>query len=286
MRFIYLAKNLINGKCYVGQTKDFQNRVKGHLNEADAGKGYAFHAAIRKHGKENFVFEVIEECDDDDVNERECIWIERFDSFKRGYNLTSGGGCCFQFSEETIQKIRNANSNLSEEQRYIKGSAFRGKHLTEEHKQKLREANKGKIPPCYEETRRKRSESMKGKNTSPKSAEHRQKLSEAHRGKKLSEEHKEKLRNKPVSEETRQKISEAGKGRIVSEETRRKKAESMKGKNTSSPSQATIEKRVAKTRGKKRTEEQKQRMRDGWARLREEKQMLLDELQLQENLSS
>jgi group I intron endonuclease len=278
MRFIYLAKNLLDGKCYVGQTKDFNERVRGHLYEALKGKGYKFHAAIRKHGKENFTFEAIEECEDEVANERERVWIERFDSFKRGYNLTSGGDH-FEFSDETIQKIKDANSNLSDEQRYIRGSAFRGKHLSEEHKQKLREANKGKIPPCYEETRRKRSKSMKGKNTGPKSEEHRKKLSEAHCGKKLSDEHKEKLRNKPVSEETRQKLSEAGKGRIVSEETRRKKSESMKGKKFGSPSQETIEKRTAKTRGRKRTEEQKQRMRDGWARKREEKRRLIDEQQ-------
>lgn len=283
MRFIYLAKNLVNGKCYVGQTKDFQDRVKGHIREADTGNGYAFHAAIRKHGKENFTFEIIEECEDNLANERERIWIERFDSFTRGYNLTTGGEC-FKFSEETIQKIRDANSNLSDEQRYIRGSAFRGKHLSEEHKQKLREANKGKIPPCYEETRRKRSESMKGKNTGPKSEEHRRKLSEARRKWRLTEEQKEAINanRKPVSEETRQKLSEAGKGRVVSEETRRKKSESMKGKKFGSPSQETIEKRIAKTRGKKRTEEQKQRMRDGWARKREEKQRLLEEQDLQE----
>jgi hypothetical protein len=61
--------------------------------------------------------------------------------FRRGYNLTTGGEC-FKFSEETIQKIRDANSNLSDEQRHIRGSAFRGKHLSEEHKQKFKEANK------------------------------------------------------------------------------------------------------------------------------------------------
>jgi len=287
MRFIYLAKNLLDGKCYVGQTKDFKERVRGHLKEAEIDKGFKFHAAIRKHGKENFIFEIIEECDDDLANEREKIWIERFDSFTRGYNLTTGGDCCFQFSEETIQKIREANSNSSDEQRYIKGSAFRGKHLSEEHKQKLREANKGKKPPPHsEETLRKMSESMKGKNVGPKSEEHRQKLSAAHKGKKLSEEHKAQLREYRASEETRRRLSEAGKGRVVSEETRRKMSESMKGKKFGSPSQETIEKRTAKTRGKKRTKEQKQRMRDGWARKREEKQRSLEAQSLQENSSS
>jgi hypothetical protein len=276
MRFIYLAKNLLDGKCYVGQTKDFNERVKSHLCEALKGRGYKFHAAIRKYGKENFIFEIIEECEDEVTNERERVWIERFDSFKRGYNLTSGGDH-FEFSAETIQKIKEANSNLSDEQRYIRGSAFRGKHLSEEHKQKLREANKGKKPPPHTpETLQKMSESMKGKNTGPKSEEHRRKLSEA-RGKwRLTEEQKKRIaeNRKPISEETRKKISEAGKGRIVSDETRRKKSESMKGKKFGSPSRETIEKRSAKNRGQKRTEEQKQRMRDGWKRKREEKERL------------
>jgi len=278
MRFIYLAKNLLNGKCYVGQTKNFEERVKGHLREADVGRGYAFHSAIRKYGKENFVFEIIDECNDDVANERERIWIERFDSFKRGYNLTSGGDC-FEFSEETIQKIKDANSNVTDETRYARGSAFRGKHLSEEHKQKLHEANKGKIPPCYEETRRKRSESMKGKNTSPKSEEHRRKLSEARKKWRLTEEQKAKINanRKPVSEETRQKLSEAGKGRVVSEETRRKKSKSMKGKKFKSPSLEVIERRAEKNRGKKRTEEQRKRMSEGKKRAKEEREKKIAE---------
>jgi group I intron endonuclease len=276
MRFIYLAKNLLNGKCYIGQTKNFNERVKGHLCEALKGKGYKFHAAIRKHGKENFTFEIIEECEDETANERERVWIERFDSFKRGYNLTSGGDH-FEFSDETIQKLKAANSNLTDEQRYIRGSAFRGKHLSEEHKQKLREANKGKKPPPHSpETLQKMSESMKGKNTGPKSEDHRRKMSEARRKWSLTEEQKKAIaeNRKPVSEETRKKISEAGKGKIVSEETRRKMSESMKGKKFGPPSQETIEKRAEKNRGKKRTEEQRQRMREGKARAKAEKEKL------------
>lgn len=274
MRFIYLVRNLLNGKCYVGQTKNFTERVRGHLREADNGKGYAFHAAIRKHGKESFVFEVIEECDDEIANERERIWIERFDSFKRGYNLTSGGDC-FEFSEETLQKIRDANSNLTDEDRYIRGSAFRGKHLSEEHKQKLCEANKGKKPPPHSpETLQKMSESMRGKNTGPKSEEHRRKLSEARKQWKLTEEQKANIKanKKPISDETRQKLSDAGKGRVVSEETRKKMSEAQKGIPRPSPSPESVEKRAEKNRGKKRTEEQRQRMSEGRKRAKEERE--------------
>jgi hypothetical protein len=143
--------------------------------------------------------------------------------------MTSGGEF-FEFSNEVIEKIRISNSNLTDEQKYIRGSAFRGKALSDEHKQKLREANLGKKPPPHTEaTLQRMSSSMMGKNTGPKSDEHKRNLSLAHMGKNLSEEHKEKLRNKTVSDETRQKISNAGKGRIVSEETRRKQSEAQRG---------------------------------------------------------
>lgn len=48
--------------------------------------------AISKHGADNFKFRVIEECRDDNVNERETFWIEKLDACgKNGYNITLGG---------------------------------------------------------------------------------------------------------------------------------------------------------------------------------------------------
>lgn len=272
MRHIYTFKNLINNKIYVGQTKHPERRRQEHLKSAKEGLEGRLYWAIRKHGEENFLFEVIENCEDDITNQREEFWIAHFDSFENGYNSTTGGDH-YQLSEEAKKKIGQAAK----------------RPMSEEQKQKLREANKGKKPPPHsEETLRKMSESMKGKNTGPKSDEHRRKLSEARRKWRLTEEQKATINanRKPVSEETRKKLSEAGKGRVVSEETLRKQSESMKGKKFGSPSQETIEKRTAKTRGKKRTEEQKQRMRDGWARKREEKQRSLEAQCLQENSSS
>ena len=77
-----------------------------------------------------------------------------------------------------------------------------------------------------EETRRKMSESQKGKTVSE---ETRRKLSEAHKGKTVSEEHRRRLQsyniNKVVSEETKRKMSETRKGRPGkphTEETKRR----------------------------------------------------------------
>jgi len=48
--------------------------------------------AIKKYGKENFFITEIESVKDEDINEREIYWIEKYGSFKNGYNATAGGG--------------------------------------------------------------------------------------------------------------------------------------------------------------------------------------------------
>ena len=89
---------------------------------------------------------------------------------------------------------------------------------------------------CSEETKRKISESNKGKTASE---ETRRKISEAHKGRTHSEESRIKMseaqKGKPVSEKTKRKISEARKGKtsnrkgvILSEETKRNMSESHK----------------------------------------------------------
>jgi len=86
------------------------------------------------------------------------------------------------------------------------------------------EGTSGCIPS--EETKRKMSESKKGKTLSDK---HRKNLSDAQKGRTFSEEHRRKLseskKGKSLPEETKNKISEATKGKTFSEETRRKLCE-------------------------------------------------------------
>lgn len=49
---------------------------------------------MNKYGISNFTFEIIEECDKQSLNEREIYWIEYYDSFHNGYNMTIGGTAC------------------------------------------------------------------------------------------------------------------------------------------------------------------------------------------------
>ena len=96
MGYIYKITNLVNNKVYVGQTSEsIQQRWKEHLYEAnyDKNRKYnsALHCAIRKYGPDNFNVSILEEVDNSLLNNREMYWIEQYNSFKLGYNMTLGG---------------------------------------------------------------------------------------------------------------------------------------------------------------------------------------------------
>lgn len=86
MGVIYKATCLINKKSYIGQTKNsLKIRKSQHLRARD---NYAFHNALQKYGINNFIWEVLEECDNDLLNEREVYWIDYYDTYNSGYNCT------------------------------------------------------------------------------------------------------------------------------------------------------------------------------------------------------
>ena len=109
-----MIRNLVNGKVYVGQTRNFAIRRAGHLYAARKGLKRPLYAAIRKYGEVNFLFEILEECQDDDVNERERFWVKQLDSFNslHGYNLTSGGEQGKDMSDLTRQRLSESLSGL------------------------------------------------------------------------------------------------------------------------------------------------------------------------------
>lgn len=90
---IYLISNDINNKLYVGQTtQSLDRRFANHCcNSSNRGQNMYIKRAILKYGKEHFKIELIEECSIKWLNARETYWIEYFDSYNNGYNLTIGG---------------------------------------------------------------------------------------------------------------------------------------------------------------------------------------------------
>lgn len=97
--YVYKLTNKINNKCYVGKSNNPATRLVRHFSTAKTGydKSHKYryiHRAIAKYGKENFVFEIIETCESEELAyKRECYWIETLKSNEPvyGYNLNAGG---------------------------------------------------------------------------------------------------------------------------------------------------------------------------------------------------
>lgn len=111
---IYKITNLINQKCYIGQSTHVSQRLQRHKSLAfyESGDKYYNHlyCSIRKYGLENFSFEVIEECTKDKLNEREIYWIKFYDATnpEKGYNTSFGGQGSitpFKVKEDMLKQI-------------------------------------------------------------------------------------------------------------------------------------------------------------------------------------
>ena len=91
---IYLISNDINNKVYVGQTiQTLNKRFNGHCcySKSDRSVNMYIKRAIHKYGKDKFHITLIEECPINLLNDREKYWIDFYDSYNNGYNLTKGG---------------------------------------------------------------------------------------------------------------------------------------------------------------------------------------------------
>ena len=91
--FIYIIKNTVNNKVYVGQTKvSVEQRWKEHLRHASYGK-QVINRAMKKYGIDKFYIEILETCTLDMLDTREIYYINLYDSTNKskGYNVSIGG---------------------------------------------------------------------------------------------------------------------------------------------------------------------------------------------------
>lgn len=115
---IYVIKNSINGKIYVGKSKNCYKRLHQHLTDIRIdNRNYNENPhllnAFKKYGDCNFEYFIVEKFDINLTNleeilaERELYWMKELDSLniEKGYNLRwDSQGKCF-CSDETKEKI-------------------------------------------------------------------------------------------------------------------------------------------------------------------------------------
>ena len=87
---IYKITNLENGMCYVGQAVNIADRWKQHIKRGIGAEPLTrnkLYPAMLSIGVENFSFEIIEECDRSQLNEREDYWQNFYKAKEFGYSI-------------------------------------------------------------------------------------------------------------------------------------------------------------------------------------------------------
>lgn len=140
---IYKITNIINGKCYIGQSVNLKSRIKSHKSmlKHNNEDNPLLRKATKKYGYEKFEIEIIKYCKEEELDLYEQYYIDYYKSHKRenGYNIELGGSTHKHLSKEQIEKMkRNKKGKL-----IGKDNPFYGKHHTKETKERLSKIKKG-----------------------------------------------------------------------------------------------------------------------------------------------
>jgi group I intron endonuclease len=158
------------GRIYIGQSTDIDYRFSSY-KRLKCKPQLRIYNSFMKHGVDNHVFEIVEECSPESLNERERYWQDFYNVLgKEGLN-------CLLVSTDSLQRV------LSDEMKSRISASLTGFKHSEESRVKISKGLTGR--PVSDETRRKLSESNKNKHRSPETA---RKISEALKGRKIPKE--------------------------------------------------------------------------------------------------
>lgn len=112
---IYKITNKITKKIYIGKSKNIGNRWTVHKCPSTQEAEYQspLYKSMKKYGNDNFYIEILEECLEHELDEKEKFYIEKYKSRDKeiGYNIKKGGeGGPIHYGQE------NGNSKLSLEE--------------------------------------------------------------------------------------------------------------------------------------------------------------------------
>lgn len=166
---IYIITNLIDGKQYIGQSINIERRFYEHRCISHETNVH-LKRALKKYGKENFKYEVLEECSEEELNEKEIEYIKLL---KPEYNVSLGGQNSLRRYPDSVKaviskksrqqwKLMTDDEKLARVKNNLTGQGWnKGMHPSTETKEKLRKVNLGKRQS--KETIEKRKETFRKK---------------------------------------------------------------------------------------------------------------------------
>lgn len=137
---------------YIGQSIDIIERYKAHKGRHSTSLMYEDFETL---GFENFIFEILQECTKEELNDLEKYYIEKYNTFwPNGYNLTKGGsGYPTNITEITLERLRIANTGENNPMfgtsldRIKDGNPMYNKRHTEESRLKIANRSRRDIHP-------------------------------------------------------------------------------------------------------------------------------------------
>lgn len=144
---IYSIKNILNLHIYIGSTKNFHKRKIAHLCHLRRGSHHSdyLQKAWDKYGESNFIFEVLEKCQENIRVEREQIYL---DTLKPEYNICTIAGKTTNVKmkphvQEALKKFRETYV-VSEETKLRMSKARFGRKCSKEEIEKRIKTKKEK----------------------------------------------------------------------------------------------------------------------------------------------
>lgn len=193
---IYQIYNTVTKKSYVGKSKNYKDRYKKHINNAEKKINRRLYDSINYHGIEKFdliLLEDLGEIEQSYVNEREKYWIEKLNTLvPNGYNMTNGGDggnalrCWTENDKQKLwkqQASKRIGSKRSEETRKKMSLIAKNRVMSQSTKDKISRTRKERKLEAPEKTRWYKGQigTFKGKKHSDKSKDL---MSKARKGKK------------------------------------------------------------------------------------------------------
>lgn len=146
------------GQVYVGQSINIERRFKEYKRLAKRSAGRKLLNSLKVFGVENHTFEIIEECTNELLHNREHYWKVFFNTVEKGLNcdyFDQGGGPRCQEIRDKISKAtlgkpkseaHKANMRKPKSEEHKKNISLAKQQITDETKRKISEAKKGKTP--------------------------------------------------------------------------------------------------------------------------------------------